>query len=194
MLEDSEVKLLLTHRKPGNEVNIKQEVVYMEDHRVFANKGPQLPGLDPGGTSHGLAYVIYTSGTTGRPKGVLIEHVNVVRLLFNDRCLFDFHQGDTWTLFHSYCFDFSVWEMFGALLYGGKLIIIPKIVSRDPQAFLTLLKKHRVTILNQTPSAFYNLISEEMRHPDQALNLRYVIFGGEALAPAKLKEWKKKYC
>jgi amino acid adenylation domain-containing protein len=140
-----------------------------------------------------LAYVIYTSGTTGKPKGALIEHGNVVRLLFNDKNLFDFNNRDVWTLFHSYCFDFSVWEMYGALLYGGKLVLIPQMLTRDPRGYLQVLKKCGVTILNHTPSAFYYLIDEELNSPDNALTLRYIIFGGEALNPGRLKKWKEKY-
>ncbi|MGD2089144.1 MAG: amino acid adenylation domain-containing protein [Candidatus Aminicenantes bacterium] len=136
--------------------------------------------------SASLAYIIYTSGTTGKPKGVLIGHRNVVRLLFNDKFQFDFNEKDIWSLFHSFCFDFSVWEMYGALLYGGKLVVIPKMVARDPGMFLKVLQKNRITVLNQTPSAFYQLRNEK-------LNIRYIIFGGEALKPIKLKQWKEKY-
>ncbi|MGD2093332.1 MAG: amino acid adenylation domain-containing protein, partial [Candidatus Aminicenantes bacterium] len=143
--------------------------------------------------STSLAYIIYTSGTTGKPKGVLVEHKNVVRLLFNDEFQFDFNSRDVWTLFHSFCFDFSVWEMYGALLYGGQLIVIPRMVARDPQAFLKRLQDHQVTVLNQTPTAFYNLVHEEVKQTGNHLTLRYVIFGGEALQPGKLKEWKEKY-
>jgi fengycin family lipopeptide synthetase D len=140
-----------------------------------------------------LAYIIYTSGTTGKPKGTLIEHGNVVRLMFNDKFQFDFSKTDVWTLFHSFCFDFSVWEMYGALLYGAKLVVIPKIVARDPEKYLKQLKEQCVTVLNQTPSAFYHLIDEELKCPDKYLNLKYVIFGGEALNPAKLSEWYAAY-
>jgi amino acid adenylation domain-containing protein len=140
-----------------------------------------------------LAYIIFTSGSTGRPKGVMIEHRNVVRLMINDRYLFDFGENDTWTLFHSYCFDFSVWEMFGALLYGGKLIVIPWITARSPGKFLEILVKETVTVLNQTPSSFYNLVRAETDSPVKALPLRYIIFGGEALAPIKLEPWREKY-
>lgn len=139
-----------------------------------------------------LAYVIYTSGTTGQPKGTLIEHRNVVRLLFTDPALFDFNEKDVWTMFHSYCFDFSVWEMYGALLNGGKLVVISKEAARDPKLYLKLLQKEGVTVLNQTPSAFYNL-QEEALKTNTAHQLRYVIFGGEALSPIKLKDWKRSY-
>jgi amino acid adenylation domain-containing protein len=140
-----------------------------------------------------LAYIIYTSGTTGKPKGVMIEQKNVVRLFFMDTPRFDFHSSDTWTMFHSPCFDFSVWEMYGALLYGGKLVIVSKQTARDPAAFLKILKAQQVSVLNQTPSAFYSLILEELTSTKKDLNLRYVIFGGEALKPAKLNEWYRRY-
>jgi amino acid adenylation domain-containing protein/non-ribosomal peptide synthase protein (TIGR01720 family) len=140
-----------------------------------------------------LAYVIYTSGTTGKPKGTLISHNSVVRLMFNDKFQFDFSESDIWTLFHSFCFDFSVWEMYGALLYGAKLVVVPKMLSRDTQKFLQLLREKQVTILNQTPSAFYNLVSLELKQPVRELCLRYIIFGGEALAPARLEQWRTAY-
>ena len=140
-----------------------------------------------------LAYVIYTSGTTGQPKGSLIEHRNVVRLFVNDQPLFDFNASDVWTMFHSYCFDFSVWEMYGALLFGGKLVVVPSLTAKDPAAYRSLLQSEGVTVLNQTPSAFYQLIKEELEQDNAALQLRYVIFGGEALSPGKLSGWHQKY-
>ncbi|HLP46713.1 MAG TPA: condensation domain-containing protein, partial [Candidatus Kapabacteria bacterium] len=143
--------------------------------------------------SSNLAYIIYTSGTTGKPKGVLIEHKNVVHLLFNERFQFDFNEHDVWSLFHSYNFDFSVWEMYGALLYGGRLVIIPKMTARDPQQFLSVLLDQKITVLNQTPSAFYNLIDEELKTNSKDLCVRYVIFGGEALKPGRLNAWRQKY-
>lgn len=140
-----------------------------------------------------LCYIIYTSGTTGLPKGTMIEHRNVVRLFFNDQALFNFTASDTWTMFHSQCFDFSVWEIFGALLFGGRLVVVPGKVTKDPALYLELIRKEQVTVLNQTPSAFYNLVNEEKYAAAHNLSLRYVIFGGEALMPGRLKPWKEYY-
>ncbi|MEM8909379.1 MAG: amino acid adenylation domain-containing protein, partial [Bacteroidota bacterium] len=137
-------------------------------------------------------YVIYTSGTTGQPKGVVIEHRNVVRLFQTDQPLFDFGPDDVWTLFHSYCFDFSVWEMYGALLFGGRLVIVPKDITRDARRYAVLLTTHQVTVLNQTPGAFYAL-QDYYLPQNTSTSIRYVIFGGEALAPQRLSPWKKRY-
>ncbi len=144
-------------------------------------------------TPEDTAYIIYTSGSTGAPKGVQVSHKNVVRLLFNSKFMFDFSNNDVWTMFHSYCFDFSVWEMYGALLYGGKLVIVPQLTAQDPKEFLRLLRKSKVTVLNQIPTAFYNLSDSELNNKEHDLSLRYIIFGGEALKPAKLKDWKSLY-
>lgn len=141
------------------------------------------------------AYIIYTSGSTGRPKGVVIPHRNVVRLFASTERWFRFGADDVWTLFHSYAFDFSVWEMWGALLYGGRLIVVPHAVSRSPGEFLQLLAQEGVTVLNQTPSAFYQLMQADRENPSlgQTLSLRFVIFGGEALELGRLEDWYQRH-
>src|SRR5689334_362600 len=139
-----------------------------------------------------LAYIIYTSGSTGKPKGVMVTHRNVVRLFSATHDSFAFNERDVWTLFHSYAFDFSVWEMWGALLYGGRLVIVPYLVSRSPDAFYEMLVRERVTVLNQTPSAFRQLCQVDevsRRDVQQSLALRLVIFGGEALDYESLGQW-----
>ncbi|WP_122315436.1 non-ribosomal peptide synthetase, partial [Pseudomonas cichorii] len=134
-----------------------------------------------------LCYVIYTSGSTGQPKGTLLEHRNVVRLLHNSRSPFDFGSDDVWTLFHSNAFDFSVWEMFGALLHGGRLVLVPEPERRDPQQFLDFLEREQVSVLNQTPSAFLPLSEAALGRQGNALRaLKYVIFGGESLEVNRL--------
>ncbi|WP_375541018.1 amino acid adenylation domain-containing protein [Paenibacillus tyrfis] len=140
------------------------------------------------------AYVLYTSGSTGKPKGALITHFNVVRLFQATADWYRFGEKDVWTLFHSYAFDFSVWELWGALLHGGKLVVVPYSVSRSPELFLNLLRDQKVTVLNQTPSAFRLLIYADGQCSDPVpLSLRYVIFGGEALDPALLAPWVERY-
>ncbi|MBV4481744.1 non-ribosomal peptide synthetase [Pseudomonas khavaziana] len=135
-----------------------------------------------------LAYVIYTSGSTGQPKGVMIEHRQVARLFSATQHWFGFNQHDVWALFHSFAFDFSVWEIWGALMYGGQLLIVPQLVSRSPDECYALLCDAEVSILNQTPSAFRQLIAAQ-GHSTRSHSLRQVIFGGEALEPGMLKPW-----
>ncbi|RMS24706.1 non-ribosomal peptide synthetase, partial [Pseudomonas syringae] len=145
---------------------------------------PQLTGLSP----RHLAYVIYTSGSTGLPKGVMVEHRNVARLFSATQSWFGFNEQDVWALFHSFAFDFSVWEIWGALLHGGRLFIVPQLVSRSPQDCYALLCSAEVTVLNQTPSAFRQLLNAQ-GESDQRHSLRQVIFGGEALDTGMLKPW-----
>jgi len=140
-----------------------------------------------------LAYVIYTSGSTGKPKGVAIEHAAVTRLFSATDGWFGFRPSDVWTLFHSVSFDFSVWEIWGALLHGGRLVIVPESTTRDPAAFLRLLADEGVTVLNQTPSAFAALDrADHDRAGRDQLSLRLVIFGGEALDPRRLAGWYRR--
>ncbi|MFE9632391.1 amino acid adenylation domain-containing protein [Streptomyces sp. NPDC006463] len=135
------------------------------------------------------AYVIFTSGSTGRPKGVRVTHRNVMRLMSATEKDFGFGADDTWSLFHSYAFDFSVWEIFGALLYGGRLAIVPEVTAKSPEDFREFLIREQVTVLNQTPSAFNQLLKVMRPRDADDLAVRHVVFGGEALRYAALRPW-----
>ncbi|MDP4180345.1 MAG: amino acid adenylation domain-containing protein, partial [Bacillota bacterium] len=190
MLENSGAGMLLTQENKMQGITFQGTIIDIGEERLEISGTENLENLN---AANHLAYIIYTSGTTGKPKGTMIEHENVVRLMFNDKMQFDFNDKDVWTLFHSYCFDFSVWEMYGALLYGGKLIVVPKLKAQNSREFLKLLEEEKVTVLNQTPTAFYSLVQEEQGNSKSELGIRYVIFGGEALQPVMLKGWRKRY-
>ena len=147
----------------------------------------------PRSTADSLAYLMYTSGSTGKPKGVLVTHRNVMRLMTRTEAWFHFDENDVWTMFHSFAFDFSVWEIWGPLLTGGRLVIVPFEISRSTEEFYALLSVQRVTVLNQTPSAFSLIDQVEEAGPALPLALRTVIFGGEALQYRALRSWFKRH-
>ncbi|MGB3189383.1 MAG: amino acid adenylation domain-containing protein, partial [Limnoraphis sp.] len=195
LLSDSQVSVLLTQSRFVNLLGNNQKQIFCLDTEWETIGSNSTENLNQNVSPHDLAYVIYTSGSTGKPKGVLVNHQNLVRLFSATHAWFQFDSNDVWTLFHSIAFDFSVWEMWGALLYGGRLIIIPYWVSRDPSAFYTLLREQQVTVLNQTPSAFSQLmrVEELVDIPKSKLSLRLVILGGEALVLPSLQPWFERH-
>ena len=188
LLGDAKATVALTVRSlaprlggfPGTLVSLDEDA-----ENAMAPLTGELPLIHP----DQAAYVIYTSGSSGRPKGVIVTHRNVVRLFRATQSWFDFGPNDAWTLFHSYAFDFSVWELFGALLNGGRLVIIPYWMSRSPDDFRRLLCDRKITVLNQTPSAFRMLIAQESQEPTVDMSLRLVILGGEELPFSSLSQW-----
>ncbi|MEU6298341.1 amino acid adenylation domain-containing protein [Streptomyces erythrochromogenes] len=151
------------------------------------------PGPAPAPAPHDPAYVIYTSGSTGRPKGVVVPHSSVVSLLANTRPDMDFGPQDVWVQFHSYSFDFAVWELWGALAHGGELLVPDYALTRSPVDFHRLVRERAVTVLNQTPSAFYQFIEADRHSGEPLPALRRVVFGGEALDLGRLRGWVERH-
>ncbi|MEU4261819.1 non-ribosomal peptide synthetase [Streptomyces argenteolus] len=147
----------------------------------------------PGAGWHDPAYVIYTSGSTGRPKGVVVPHSSVVTLLANTGPGMGFSPQDVWVQFHSYSFDFAVWELWGALAHGGELLVPEYGLTRSPVDFHRLVRERGVTVLNQTPSAFHQFIEADRHADGPATALRRIIFGGEALDPVRLRGWAERH-
>jgi amino acid adenylation domain-containing protein len=189
VLEDTQVPVVLVHRRTASTVPAGAHRVIEVDGG--AARWTSFPTTPPAVkfTDESVAYVLFTSGSTGKPKGCLVSHRNVVRLMDATYDWFKFNEKDVWTLFSSCAFDFSVWEMWGALLYGGRLVVVPFAISRSPEDFCDLLVKHGVTVLNQTPSAFFPLAEVVVRRRERELALRWVVFGGEALEPKLLRPW-----
>ncbi|MGW2283074.1 amino acid adenylation domain-containing protein, partial [Streptomyces sp. NPDC001770] len=193
LLQDTRPTLLVTRSRTGRRLDAEGVDRLLLDTVDLDGLPDTDPGiaLDPGHA----AYVIHTSGSTGDPKGVVVPHRNVVRLFDTTRELFGFTAEDVWTLFHSYAFDFSVWELWGPLLHGGRLVVVDHETSRSPGRFLDLLARERVTVLNQTPSAFYQLAQADAEAPEtgRRLALRTVVFGGEALEHGRLSSWYERH-
>ncbi|BBG30329.1 non-ribosomal peptide synthetase modules [Zymobacter palmae] len=191
ILDDSAPEVLITTRDLLpllGDLDDALTVMLLDDEAWQRQPSDNIAPAALGLTPHHLAYIIYTSGSTGQPKGVMVEHRNVTRLLASTDEAFAFGPDEVWTLFHSYAFDFSVWELWGALAYGGRLVVVPALTARSPDAFYQLLCDQQVTVLNQTPSAFRQLVAAlpdgELQH-----TLKWIVFGGEALDTAALQPW-----
>jgi amino acid adenylation domain-containing protein/non-ribosomal peptide synthase protein (TIGR01720 family) len=189
ILEDSGARIVVSHSGHRSPFTRLPELCMDKGSKAPASL--TLPQVTPDTP----AYIIYTSGSTGKPKGCLISHRNVVRLLRNDRFDFKFGPEDVWVVAHSFCFDFSVWEMYGALTYGGRVVVAPREVVRDVSSFVDLVMAERITVLNQTPAAFYAFVAEALKRSahDFSTHLRYVIFGGDRLEVRYLSEWANRY-
>lgn len=198
ILQDCSATFLISENKFQKDIHkycldLKEAPSVINIDRVVFNNVQNIENPELKIRDSSLAYIIYTSGSTGKPKGVMVEHAQVTRLFMVTQELYGFNEQDRWPLFHSVAFDVSVWEIFGALFNGGCLVIVPYTDTRDPDMFYQIVVKHRITVLNQTPSAFDNFIIADQHADVMQTSLRYVIFAGEALNIHKLKPWWEKY-
>jgi amino acid adenylation domain-containing protein len=193
MLGDAKPPMVLTQQQLSDKLGDYSGEIIRLDRDWDAIAAHPTDALDSEANPSSLAYVIYTSGSTGTPKGVQVTHYNVVRLFQATLAWYRFDARDVWTVFHSYAFDFSVWELWGALFYGGRAVLVPYLVSRSPAEFHRLLVDQRVTVLNQTPSSFRQLMQAEEQLGMQPLALRLVIFGGEQLDMHLLRPWFERH-
>jgi len=190
MIEDCHPRLVLTETQFLADLSTSSAEVVLIDGVSMPARDQDVSPPTVQVSAVNAAYMIYTSGSTGTPKGVIVEHRNVTRLLHATQDWFQFSRHDVWTLFHSYAFDFSVWELWGALFHGARLVIVPYMVSRSQDAFFDLLCQEQVTVLNQTPSAFRALIQHSASlDRDEEICLTQVILGGEALDVQMLGPW-----
>ncbi|MER6563894.1 amino acid adenylation domain-containing protein, partial [Streptomyces sp. NPDC001027] len=198
-IDDAKAALVLTEQGAADRLSgLEVDVVTLDDPAVareLALLSADVLSTDERGdlAPDQPAYVIYTSGSTGRPKGVVVTHRNVTDLFARTQGLFGFGPADVWSWFHSFAFDFSVWELWGALLHGGRVAVVSYEVSRSPEDFVALVERAGVTMLSQTPSAFYQFMGAEERRPEAVRSLRAVVFGGEALDPVRLAGWWERH-
>jgi amino acid adenylation domain-containing protein/non-ribosomal peptide synthase protein (TIGR01720 family) len=192
MLADTEARIVLSQSGVELPAGAAEVIRLDTDWPDIARQPVDRPETGVGPDN--LAYVIYTSGSTGKPKGVLVEHRNVLNLLANTGPRFGFGPRDVWTMFHSYAFDFSVWELWGGLAFGGRVVVVPRSVARSPEQMWQLLQSEGVTVLNQTPSSFRELVRTAVENDEPVPDrLRVVIFGGEGLEPKHVRGWFENY-
>ncbi|MDI9357601.1 MAG: amino acid adenylation domain-containing protein [Phycisphaerales bacterium] len=196
ILEDTNPKCLIVNIDVVFVNNIQLPIVDLRNEGLLQTLETCTIHNSPLTIINNLAYIIYTSGTTGNPKGVMVEHVNVVRLFKVTEDKFDVTSRDVWSLFHEYFFDFSVWEIWGALVYGGKLWVVPNSCRKDLSIFYYESIVQGVTILNQTPTSFYALTEIIFKEADARANrlpYRRIVFGGEPLNKISVEPFHRAY-
>jgi len=183
MCDDAELSCVITDQDTHLDIDLPM----LDLHALI--RGPRRTEIREDADGSDLAYIIYTSGSTGRPKGVMVTHDNVLALIGHTLPLFDFSPEDRWSLFSSYSFDVSVWEMWASLLTGATAVPVPAAIAGSPGAFVALLAEQRITVLNQVPSVFRRVVEAYLSASCPQLALRYIVFAGETLDRASLRRF-----
>ena len=186
MLNDSGARVVITTSALKSRLEGFPGVILCLEEVMPANEAPavSIP-------TDSLAYVIYTSGSTGIPKGVMVTHANLEALLVHACPLFDFRCEDVWIMSHQLSFDVSVWEIFGAFWNASTLVVPSEREMESMHETKYLIMRHGVTILNQTPPAFH-VLKEELLD-EGAIPVRYIIFAGDRLNAAELREFSSRF-
>ena len=183
MIKDSSATVIITkHHLKNRIIDSDISIVCLDCENEIISQQPN-GNLSQQATPDSIAYLIYTSGSTGHPKGVQIAHKSVVNLINATNKFFKFDETDVWTLFHSFAFDFSVWEIWGALLNSSRLVVLDSLTAQSPIKYYNLLCEQQVTVLCQTPSAMRRLLQvrDSLKQEPELAAPRVIICGGEAL-------------
>lgn len=195
IINHSQASLLLTHSVHDvKKLDFTDErIINMDDEKVIQSLEFIDQPIANKVQAQNLAYVLYTSGSTGKPKGVGVSHENIICLFESLKKQFALSSQDVWSMFHTFCFDISIWEIWGAFLFGGTLVVMPYEVTRNTKQFYQIIADEKVTVLTQTASAFQMFINEDLKSKNKLDHLRYVSFVGESLKVSILRPWVAKY-
>ncbi len=188
IIKDSNAKKLITQQKYYRRFN---KVIECIDIETIINNRKNID-LQNATMKEDYLYYIYTSGSTGEPKGIMTKNSNVVNLFNGTKNIFDLSEKEIWAMYHTYTFDFSTWEIYGALLNGAKLIVISREESYDARKLIKVLEKERITLLNHTPANFSGLLNK-IKEEKANLNVKKLLIGGESVNPRLFSDWNKLY-
>lgn len=191
MLEDAQVSVLLTQQHLLEKLPAHQaRVVCLDSDRSSIAQESQDNPINSS-TANCLAYVIYTSGSTGKPKGVLGLHQGAVNRFAWMWQNYPFKQGEVCCQKTSLNFVDSVWEIFGPLLQGVRIVIIPDSVVKAPQQFIEILASNKITRLVVVPSLLRILLDTNTHLQQRLPQLQLWVTSGEALSHNLLQKFRQ---
>ncbi|TYP02249.1 non-ribosomal peptide synthetase, partial [Xenorhabdus doucetiae] len=194
-LSDSKPVLLLTQQHLQERLPTPNIPVWLLDDENHRNQVAKQPDHNPdacqmGLQPHHLAYIIYTSGSTGQPKGVMLEHRNVVNFIHAQQQTSEPKIGDRILQFATIAFDTSVSDIFPTLASGATLVLRPPHIRVPDMTFVTFLREQKITIMDM-PTAFWHYWVQEMMAGRSGFSpyLHTIIVGGEKAEHRHLLSW-----